>query len=115
MTQEQKDFFNEVIHPKLISMAIDCTLPSDMTELFAEQFEEEAKAYNEANKRKVAIAKAGEFLFEDNDSKTIAEQVALIEATHKENLIDYIDGVELVHRFENTFTVETFLEQIGLI
>jgi hypothetical protein len=46
MTKEQKDFFDEVIKPKLIEMAIDCTLPMDMNELHSSMFDQEAEEFN---------------------------------------------------------------------
>jgi hypothetical protein len=47
MTPEQRDFFYDVIKPKLVEMAIDCTLPMDMNELDEYHFDEEAKKFNE--------------------------------------------------------------------
>lgn len=46
MNPEQKRFFNAVILPKLVEMAIDGTLPSDMNELDYSYFEKEAEKFN---------------------------------------------------------------------
>ena len=46
MTKEQEKFINAVILPKLIKMAIDCTLPVDMNELCHSHFLSEAEEYN---------------------------------------------------------------------
>jgi len=47
MNEEQRKFFLQVIHPKLVEMAIDMTLPMDMNELCYSHFEEEAIEYNQ--------------------------------------------------------------------
>jgi hypothetical protein len=70
MTQEQKDFFNKVIKPKLISMTIDCSLPSDMTELQDYHFEEEAEAYNNPNELVVNWAEMASQLLLTNKGLT---------------------------------------------
>lgn len=49
MTAEQRKFVDEVILPKLVNMAIDCTLPMDMTELSSYHFDEEAEKFNAEN------------------------------------------------------------------
>jgi len=46
MKKEQEEFLNKVVFPKLIKMAIDCTLPSDMNELCHSHFEKEAIKFN---------------------------------------------------------------------
>jgi hypothetical protein len=71
MNEEQKDFWRKVIYPKLIEMAIDCTLPTDMTEMCWGMFEEEAEEYN-ANKEV---------------EKTIAETHAQLEYIQKLHII----------------------------
>lgn len=46
MNEEQEKFFDEVIKPKLIEMAINCTLPTDMNDINSFDFENEAKEFN---------------------------------------------------------------------
>jgi hypothetical protein len=46
MEPEQKKFFNQVILPKLVEMAEEGTLPSDINELSSFDFDEEAKSFN---------------------------------------------------------------------
>jgi len=118
MTAEQRKFVDEVILPKLVSMAIDCTLPMDMTELSSYHFDEEAKEFNQANRQHFMEQNAYEYLCEtdedDEDYLSIPDQVKAIQ-NYKGNeydMIDNIDGVYVVERFEYSFTVETFLDQI---
>ena len=116
MNADQIKFFNEVIRPKLIEMAIDCTLPSDMNEIHWAHFEEEAKQFNKDNERSVALKKAEDILFwGSTDSLSVEEQVKLIESHDTDSdIIEWIDGVEVVQSFETSFTVKTFLQHIGL-
>lgn len=60
MTKEQKDFFNVVIKPRLIEMAIDNTLPMDMNELHYHAFEERATNYNEQSQSNATTMTKGE-------------------------------------------------------
>ena len=46
MTQEQRNLIDEIILPKLVLMAIDGTLPSDMSQLSSHYFDEEVRVYN---------------------------------------------------------------------
>lgn len=46
MNVDQKDFVNEVILPKLVKMAIDGTLPLDITQLSSFDFDKEASEFN---------------------------------------------------------------------
>lgn len=48
MTAEQKLFLEAVVLPKLVEMAINDTLPLDMTQLSSYDFEEETIAFNES-------------------------------------------------------------------
>lgn len=50
MTKEQRKFLDEVVLPKLVQMAIDDTLPLDMTQLSSFHFDEEAEEFNKQNK-----------------------------------------------------------------
>lgn len=117
MTAEQKLFLEEVVLPKLVQMTIDCTLPSDMTELSAYHFEEEAKAFNNSNAEHNMLIKASDYLYvadeDDDDYMSIEDQVnAIKNHLDKSDMIDWIDGVHPTSTFEFTFTVEDFLNQI---
>ena len=68
MNEEQLRFFNEVIKPRLIQMAIDCSLPSDLNELQDSHFEEEAKTYNNSDevRRRARMDKLSYYTHEDD-------------------------------------------------
>ena len=117
MTTEQKLFLEEVVLPKLVQMTIDCTLPSDMTELSAYHFEEEAIAFNNSKVDDNMVIKASDYLCEadedDDDYMSIEDQVTAIKNhPNKSDMIDWIDGVYPAEAFEFIFTVEGFLEHI---
>ena len=50
MNKDQKEFFDKVIQPKLVDMAIGSNLPSDMTLLGSWDFIEAAEEYNKSKK-----------------------------------------------------------------
>ena len=68
MNKEQRNFFNKVIKQKLIDMAIDGSLPSDLNELQDSHFEEEAKAYNNSDEvvRWARLDKLSYYVSEDD-------------------------------------------------
>jgi len=94
MNEDQKDFINKVINPKLIEMAIDGSLPIDMNEMCYSHFEEEATAYNNTpeQKLKVRAKDAAHYLYESG-GLSIGEQVKALEAQAK---IDDMVGAESV-------------------
>lgn len=49
MTPEQRKFYDEVIHPKIIEMALNDSLPLDMNGLYSYYFDEAAERFNRAN------------------------------------------------------------------
>jgi hypothetical protein len=109
MTQEQKDFFNKVIKPKLISMTIDCSLPSDMTELQDYHFEEEAEAYNdsEAVKRDEMLFNLSHYIASDD----LDEALRLLEEVEDDSIsADCI--VTMWEPLEGRYTVSELLDLI---
>lgn len=72
----------------------------------------------QADKQEQIINKAFDYLCEtdedDEDHLSIPDQVRAIQnhKGEKSDMIDHIDGVYVVERFEYSFTVESFLDQI---
>ncbi len=86
----------------LVSRAIDDTLPMDMTQLDVDGLFDLAEC----------CIKAEQFLCVDEAS--IVDQVrAIINEENKVAMIDHIDNVCPIERFEFSFTAKDFLEQIG--
>lgn len=86
MTAEQRKFVDEVILPKLVNMAIDCTLPIDMNELSSFDFDEEAEKFNAENPevRKICywtLADVEHVVNEQNEWKENEENYTPIEYT----------------------------------
>lgn len=122
MTQEQKDFLNLVVLPKLVDMAINDTLPLDMNTLCAEHFEDEATEYNNSSDKhiKACVEEARRILCDNDelegDEDNILQQIRLIEEfakTRGGEYIDWVEGVIVWQKVENTYTADEFLEQIG--
>lgn len=62
------------------------------------------------------VEKAQQFILVDEDTGWIEDQIKLIEAAADEDIdqmIDGIDGVQVVELYENTFTVRDFLDAIA--
>lgn len=117
MTQEQKDYLNEVVLPKLVKMAINDDLPLDVTQLYAEHFEEESKQYNKNRVKYNRALNALEFaIFDDGD--TVEQVMDFLDKLENDKsiedheMMDYIDGITMVERYEYSFTVKTFFETI---
>lgn len=120
MTQQQKDFFNKVIKPKLIEMAINGTLPSDMNEINEYYFEGAAEKYNEENPTKILVKVDGGIVQDviqnigehvdvdviDGDIEAVSED-SLIEFEEKEYYIYEGDvnvySPEIIKKFEDGF------------
>jgi hypothetical protein len=52
-------------------------------------------------------------MFLCDGEKTVAEQVEIIRNhPDKDDIIDWIDGVDVVNRFESSFTAESFINEI---
>ncbi len=117
MTQEQKDYLNQVVLPKLVSMAVNDDLPLDMTTLYAEHFEEETNEYNRNRLMYNRAKNALEFAIFD-DADTIEEVMEVLDRIDKDetikddSLMDFIEGVCMVERYEYSFTVKSFFETI---
>jgi hypothetical protein len=117
MTAEQRLFLEDVVLPKLVEMAINDTLPLDMSQLSSYDFEEEAEVFNNSKVDDNMVIKASDYLCEgdedDDDYMSIEDQVTAIKNhPNKSDMIDWIDGVYPTEAFESTFTVEGFIEQI---
>jgi len=72
MNEEQLRFFNEVIRPRLIQMAIDGdSALSDLNELSSAHFEEAAKEFNnsEESYRAKCINNLSHYVYEDDLSE----------------------------------------------
>ena len=110
MNEEQLRFFNEVIRPRLIQMAIDGdSALSDLNELSSAHFDEDANKFNnsEESYRAKCIENLGHYVSEDD-----------IEAAFNRLLIadEYTDADEVVLMWEplsDKYSVKDLLEMIG--
>lgn len=110
-----KEVFENIIHPKMVQMAIDCTLPSDMTQLDWYYFEDEVKEYLKQNTNRFAYEKAGEIL-SSYDGMTLEEAVEAIVNSDKPDstVLDFVhDDISVCETYEYDFIIESFLETIG--
>lgn len=67
-------------------------------------------------KEEETVERASHYLCEPDDT-TIAEQVALIVAQAEIDgsvMLDHVDGIMVWEKVEYSFTVDSFLEEIGL-
>ena len=110
MNEEQLRFFNEVIKPRLIQMAIDCSLPSDLNELQDSHFEEAAKTYNNSDevKRRDRVERLSYYISSDD----LDGALRLLENEEDDSIpADYI--VTMWEPLEDRYTVSKLLEMIG--
>lgn len=87
----------------LVWMALNDTLPMDMTELDVDHLFDVA----------VAAIKTDQYL----DTSEVPATHQLLEILQTEDtggMVDYVDEVQMAETFEFTFTIKTFLEHIGL-
>lgn len=114
MNQDQANFFYSVIKPRLIDMAIDGTLPSDMTTLDAYQFDEAAKAYNNSGdvKRGRQLDALSHYICDDEDRyQSTEEALTLLEAQAEIDGDVFADDIVLVWEpLEGRYTVDSLLE-----
>lgn len=87
----------------LVSRTIDCTLPTDMTELDIDGLFDLAEA----------CIKAEEFLCVEDSLDLVNQVRAIINNEDETEMIDYIDDVCPIEQFEYNFTAKDFLSQIG--
>ena len=112
MNSEQRDFISKVILPKLVAMAIDETLPMDMNEMCYSHFEDEATQYNIDNKRNVMLDNLGRYT-SFSDDEELDSMLTILENHEDENEITgWIDGSQMTHMFETSFTVKQLLDEI---
>lgn len=112
MNSEQRDFISKVILPKLVAMAIDETLPMDMNEMCYSHFEDEATQYNIDNKRNVMLDNLGRYT-SFSDDEELDSMLTILESHEDENEITgWIDGIQMTHMFETSFTVKQLLDEI---
>jgi hypothetical protein len=109
MNKEQRNFFNKVIKQKLIDMAIDGSLPSDLNELQDSHFEDEAKAYNNSDEveRRIKVRNLSLFISDDD---TEAALDALEDTLEKTDDADNV--VTVIEALENQLTIAQLLDLI---
>ena len=64
------------------------------------------------NIEKKLIKKANQYLSSESDKDT-SQMIFSINEHRDKTYIDFIDGVQVAEKFENTFSPNEFLEQIG--
>jgi hypothetical protein len=95
----------------LVKLAIEDKLPTDMNNLLITDLVDVINNVPDREKNR-AIELAGHFLACQPDQ--VEATIRLIINHYDENdLIDDIEGVDVYTKFENSFTVESFADQIG--
>lgn len=107
------------IKSTLVRMAIQDTLPSNMTMLDVTFIEDILDERDEELSKEEPYRNAVHYLAysDDEDALSAKQQVQLIEQQAKIDsnlLIDWVDGVQTCEEFEYVFTCEEFLSIIGL-
>jgi len=108
----------EAVKSILCQMAVDCTLPSDMTQLdIGTVFEKAEKSLenDETYKRVCKLDKLAEFLSydEDNEINVALENLEVQAKIDDTVMVDHVDGVQVTEQFEFTFTVRDLLQEIS--
>ena len=91
----------------LVDMTIQCTLPTDMTQLDIAEIFKVAHVTMVAENFLCAI-----------DTPTAVQVSRIVDEYNRGNLhgvIDHVDDVDVVERYEYVFTIEAFLEEIGYL
>jgi hypothetical protein len=110
MNEEQLRFFNEVIRPRLIQMALDGdSALSDLNELSSAHFEEAANVFNNSNASYMVkcVNNLGHYVAEDDLYDAFDRLLAAD---------DYADADDIVLMWEplsHKYRVKDLLEMIG--
>ena len=110
MNEEQLKFFNEVIRPRLIQMAIDGdSALSDLNELSSAHFDEDANKFNnsEESYRAKCINNLSHYLAEDDLEAAFDRLIATDDYT------DADDVVLMWQPLSYKYSVKDLLEMIG--
>lgn len=99
----------------IINLAINDELPMDLNDLNEYALEEVIKSQLPTEQEE-AIKLAENYLYSDEENNiSIADMVKLIsEHSNQDELIDYVDGVQVWQKIELEFTCKEFLKEIGL-
>lgn len=110
MRTQDIQFFNEVIKPRLVQMAIDGTLPSDMTELTHHHFDNDAKAFYNTNiyRQANAIDRLENYVSED--STEAYHKLINAEAIDPQAPADCV--VSMWQPLQGRYTVQQLLNEI---
>lgn len=122
MTQEQENFFDKVIKPKLIKMALEDTLPMDMTQISSGYFYDEAEEYNKRDTTEGGVTEkmienaCTRYLSMDyEDASRVLREIYNDESIKDGTVIDHShEDLQMAQNFEFTFTVTGFFDQIKL-
>lgn len=112
-----RDFFYKFIKPRLVEMAIDCSLPSDMNELQFEDlttydFDEEQG--HTADGLAARITKLGKMISVDSDNgETLSSAYnKLLAQKHLDGNVMADEVVTMWEPFENKLTVSELMESL---
>ena len=122
MTAKQRDLIDNVVLPKLVEMALDGTLPMDMNDLHSSYFEDEIKTYNNRDTTKGGVteemidnAYMNYVSMEREDAARVLREIYNDSSIEKGSVIDHAhDDFQIIEKFEYTFTVGDFFDQIRL-
>ena len=102
----------QAVKDYIVNLAIEDSLPSDLTQLDVDQLQEVVES-TMPSARDIAISQAEHYLC-NSDDLTIEQQIQAIENHEDQNdLIDNVDGVIVWDKVEYSFSCEDFLSEIG--
>jgi len=105
----------EEIKSILVEMTINDMLPMDMTQLDMQSVMSKALTNlqsTEQYKRVERLEKLREFICIEDDKELIEAYEILDAHEDKSDLIDWVDGVTVVERYQTVFTVKSLFETI---
>ncbi len=112
--------FKEAVKSVLVEMACEDKIPMDMNDLDIDKVFKKAKKIAKNDdyfKNAKAYDRANKFLVPDGKADVIAQVNVIREEFERDpgGMIDHIDIVQPIERYEFHFTNKDFLERIGIL
>ena len=110
MKYTEKKLLGEEIKSILCDMAVNDTLPLDLTQLDMDSVIETASKNlnnNEFSKVAIRVEKLDDYLSSDKDN-TLADQYQILDklgSKFDDEMVDYIDGIQVLQLYEFSLTV----------
>ena len=112
----KKFLLNEAIKNILVNMAIDGTLPSDMTQLDIHSIVDKAEKDLSKDPQYIRVCKIEKLdkFVSPNEDLTTLQMLDTLEAHENPNEISgWVDGVQMGEPYQTSFTVAQLLEEIS--